>query len=93
MTIKEMRTAKGYTQEKAAENLGIKQSYYSRIERGEANPTVEKLFAIAKLYDCTAEDAFRSFLASTNGKRCFLSLRDGLRKHLHVTLQAPAYAA
>ena len=42
-----LRKAKSYSQEKFAEKVNISTIYMSEIERGEANPTLEKLKNIA----------------------------------------------
>ncbi len=46
--IKEMRLKKQLTQEVVAEKAGINTNYYACIERGEVNPSLEKIQAIAK---------------------------------------------
>lgn len=88
MTIKDMRKGRGLSQEQAADALGIKQSYYSRIERGEANPTVGKLVLLAQLYEQVPDKLIGEFIrsAEARGKRCFLPLTRGLLEDLHVTL-------
>ena len=42
-----LRKNKRYSQEKFAEKINISEIYMGQIERGEANPTLEKLIAIA----------------------------------------------
>ena len=42
-----LRKNKRYSQEKFAEKIDISEIYMGQIERGEANPTLEKLIAIA----------------------------------------------
>lgn len=56
MSIKELRQARGYSQTRVAEELGVQQPYYSRIERGVANPTLEKLRELARIYGVTVGD-------------------------------------
>lgn len=46
------RLAAGLTQEEAAESLGIGNEAVSRMERGAAMPTLERLYDFAKLYGC-----------------------------------------
>jgi transcriptional regulator with XRE-family HTH domain len=48
-TIREIRTSKSISQEFMAIKLGIDTSNYSRIERGTAPLTVERLMAIAEI--------------------------------------------
>ena len=45
--IKELRRARGFSQEKLAEALGISTNYVSGIECGRENPTLDLLIAIA----------------------------------------------
>ncbi len=46
--LKEARLKTGMTQVEVADKAGIHPNYYARIERGEANPSQEKLFGITK---------------------------------------------
>lgn len=54
--IKEMREAKGYSQERLAELSNLDRTYISLIEREQRNPTVLSLAAIAKALDTTVSD-------------------------------------
>lgn len=45
--IRKQRTQKSITQESLALQCGIDRSYMGRIERGEVNLTVEKLYEIS----------------------------------------------
>ena len=46
-----MRKKKSYSQEKFAEKVNISTIYLGEIERGDANPTLDKLKAIANALD------------------------------------------
>jgi transcriptional regulator with XRE-family HTH domain len=46
--IRETRRQKGLTQEEVAEKAAVNATYYGRIERGEANVSLELLAAIAE---------------------------------------------
>jgi len=46
--IKKARKDQSREQIEVAEEAGIDTSYFARIERGEANPTLEVLYAIIK---------------------------------------------
>ena len=48
--IRKKRVEKDITQEMLALQCNIDRSYMGRIERGEVNLTVEKLYMIAKVY-------------------------------------------
>jgi transcriptional regulator with XRE-family HTH domain len=52
--IRALRRLKGLTQEQVAEAAQINHSYYGRIERGEANVSLELLAAIAEALDVRA---------------------------------------
>ena len=44
--VREVRKAKGISQEKLAEMAGIDRSYMGNIERGEKNITLKKIYEI-----------------------------------------------
>lgn len=50
--IRQQRKASGISQDNLALLSGIDRSYMGRIERGETNITVEKLYLIAKVLAC-----------------------------------------
>jgi transcriptional regulator with XRE-family HTH domain len=54
--IKVKRKEKGLAQDKFAELADIDRSYLGRIERGQVNITVDKLYALTKILDCHARD-------------------------------------
>ena len=49
--IAELRRAKGFTQETAAERLGMLAPNYARIEQGRLNVTVDTLVRIVKMLE------------------------------------------
>lgn len=54
--IKKARRKSGLTQQQVAERSGIHVSYYSRIERGVVNPSVEVLKSISKTLKVKSSD-------------------------------------
>ncbi|MFC1727126.1 helix-turn-helix domain-containing protein [Patescibacteria group bacterium] len=46
--LKKIRLKAGMTQEEVANKAKVHPNYYARIERGEANPSQEKLYGIAR---------------------------------------------
>jgi transcriptional regulator with XRE-family HTH domain len=46
--VRELRKAKGWTQEKLEENSGLDRTYISDIERGVRNPSFKSLEKLAK---------------------------------------------
>ena len=49
--VREVRKAKGLSQEKLAEMAGIDRSYMGNIERGEKNITLKKIYEICDALD------------------------------------------
>ena len=56
--IKNIRKARGLTQEKLAENTGITLSYIAMIEGGKRNPTLDFIMRIAKGLDIEVQQLF-----------------------------------
>ncbi|EGR2511287.1 helix-turn-helix domain-containing protein [Vibrio cholerae] len=54
--IVKMRKSKGLSQEKLALQAGIDRSYVGRVERGEVNLTVEKLYNFAEALGCDVKE-------------------------------------
>ena len=52
--IRKVRKEKNISQDGLALLCGLDRSYMGRIERGEVNLTVEKLYLIAKPLECSA---------------------------------------
>ena len=57
--IKELRSARKYTQEQVADRIGISRQKYARIENGSNNITLEILAKIASVLDVTVGDITR----------------------------------
>ena len=51
-----IRMAKNISQEKLALSCNLDRSYMGRIERGEVNPTLERIYEIAQALDVTPGD-------------------------------------
>lgn len=45
-----MRAAQGLTQEDAADRIGVFRTYMSRMESGQANPTLTMLYKVAEAF-------------------------------------------
>ncbi len=54
--LKKARKRKGLEQIDVATIAGINRSYYGKIEKGLANPSVEKLYKIIKALEVKASD-------------------------------------
>src|SRR5262245_3750231 len=58
INVKRLREAKQLTVIQAAEQLGVGRQYWYLIEKGEANPTLEKLLHMARILGVTITDLF-----------------------------------
>jgi len=58
LRIKELRALQGLTQEDAADRIGIFRTYMSRIESGQANPTLTLLHQIAAAFGISLQELF-----------------------------------
>ena len=54
--IRAMRKKKGLSQDKLAELSRIDRSYIGRIDRGEVNITLDKLYTLANALGCSPSD-------------------------------------
>lgn len=54
--LRAIRKSKGLTQERLAHEAGIDRSYLGKIERGEVNVTLEKIYLIAEHLQCSPKD-------------------------------------
>lgn len=54
--LRSVRTAKGISQDKLAVKTQIDRSYIGRIDRGEVNITIDKLYILAAALDCDPRD-------------------------------------
>ncbi|WP_224368463.1 helix-turn-helix domain-containing protein [Hyalangium versicolor] len=58
LRLRGLRTARGLTQEQAAEMIGIHPKYMPRVEAGRANLTVDTLIAASVAYEVALSDLF-----------------------------------
>lgn len=56
--IRKLRMDNGFSQENVAHDLGITHSSYSKIERGETDPNLSRLFELAKIFNVSITDFF-----------------------------------
>ncbi len=56
--MKESRLCEGWTQEEAAEKLGIEQPYYQRLERSGQYPSIEVFYKIVQLFQLSVDELF-----------------------------------
>ena len=56
--MREARLCEGWTQEEAAEKLGIEQPYYQRLERSGQYPSIEVFYKIVRLFQLSVDELF-----------------------------------
>lgn len=54
--LRAIRKSKGFSQERLAHETGIDRSYVGKIERGEVNITIEKIYLLADHLHCSPKD-------------------------------------
>lgn len=54
--LRAIRKSKGFSQERLAHEAGIDRSYVGKIERGEVNITIEKIYLLADHLQCSPKD-------------------------------------
>jgi transcriptional regulator with XRE-family HTH domain len=54
--LRAIRKSKGLSQERLAHEAGIDRSYLGKIERGEVNITIEKIYLLADHLNCSPKD-------------------------------------
>ncbi|PPI82609.1 transcriptional regulator [Marinobacter maroccanus] len=54
--LRAIRKARGFSQEHLAHAAGIDRSYLGKVERGEVNLTIEKLYLLSKAIRCSPKD-------------------------------------
>lgn len=54
--LRAIRKSKGFSKERLAHDAGIDRSYVGKIERGEVNVTLEKIYVFAALLECSPKD-------------------------------------
>jgi transcriptional regulator with XRE-family HTH domain len=57
--VRELRRAKGWSQEELAFKSGVHRTYLGGIERGERNPALKNIAAIAKALEITLSELFQ----------------------------------
>lgn len=56
--VRELRTAKGWSQERLASEAGLDRTYIGGIERGERNPSLMNIIKIAQTLHVSTRDLF-----------------------------------
>ncbi len=58
-TVKELRNARGWTQEDLAKAVGVSRQSINSIERDRYVPSLVLALTFARVFDCTADQIFR----------------------------------
>jgi putative transcriptional regulator len=56
--VKELRTARGWTQEELAEEVGVSRQSINSIERGRYEPSLVLALTFAKVFGCSTDQIF-----------------------------------
>lgn len=67
--VKELRTARGWTQEQLAEAVGVSRQSINSIERDRYVPSLELALTFARVFGCSTDELFKLNTGSANGKR------------------------
>jgi len=57
--VKEFRTARGWTQERLAEAVGVSRQSINSIERDRYVPSLELALMFARVFECPTDEIFR----------------------------------
>lgn len=58
-TVGEERKARGWSQQRLADELGVSRQTIISIERGRFDPSLPLAFRLASTFECAIEDLFR----------------------------------
>ena len=59
LNIKEKRNIRNLTQEELAKKMNINRSTVAKWETGESLPRADKLFKLAKIFNCTVDELLK----------------------------------
>lgn len=75
--LKELRTKKGLSQEKLAEQLGVSRQSVSKWEQGYAVPSSDNVLELSKLYGISADDILNCEMPRENSESAESDLKKG----------------
>jgi transcriptional regulator with XRE-family HTH domain len=67
--MRRLRKVKGLSQEELAGRSGLHRTYIGGIERGERNPSLINIVAVAEGLNCKIEELFQGLVARRNWNR------------------------
>lgn len=66
--VRQLRKARGWSQEDFAHRVGLDRSYVGGVERGERNISLENICLIAETLGVAPADLFQGWIAATENK-------------------------
>ena len=69
MNLKEIRLARGMTQEELAKKTGVSQSQIARYENGDCEPTLDTLRKLSKELNCTLDELIGNEVKDGDGHK------------------------
>ena len=67
--VKELRTARGWTQERLAEAVGVSRQSINSIERDRYVPSLQLALTFARVFACSTDEIFRLNLADNGNAK------------------------
>ena len=65
--LPDLRAAKGWSQQRLADELGVSRQTIISIEKGRFDPSLPLAFRIARTFNCTIEDVFSPSIPGEGG--------------------------
>lgn len=65
--LPDLRTSKGWSQQRLADELGVSRQTVISIEKGRFDPSLPLAFRIARTFNCTIEDVFSPSIPGEGG--------------------------
>ena len=66
--LRELREAKGWSQQELGERLGVSRQTVISIEKGKYDPSLPLAFAIARTFESTIEEVFEPSAAAASAR-------------------------
>ncbi len=87
--IRKLRVEKGISQDNVAFELGISHSSYSKIERGETDPNLSRLFELARIFGVGITEFFidDALTTSKENKEGYGNINKGDLEKLNQSIQ------
>lgn len=93
LKIRNIRASKGYSQEYIANELGIKQAAYSKIESGKSDLTINRLYDVAKLLEVSVYELMENTFEVAEPKTNYQKTAKGYEVSITIKLNDPGKEA